>query len=418
MNYVPIPVSMLELGKLLPIDVWDSKGKLLLRKGQAILTQQHKEMLSAHRASMTEADARAWQKSYERMIRLMLRDGVDVEIIARAGLPTELLETDYLSGREMLGGWLDLQEILRGLLYQGEFAISPLQRLESIERKSLDLLKSDPDECLFILFQALADVSLGYCATHALLAAVVCELTAEKLGLPEAARRVLFRSALTMNIGMARAQDSLARQSSTLNDTQRKLIREHPQKSLEILQNFGVADEDQLDIVRWHHEVDESIGMARNLESRRLLRTADGFVAKMAARKTRLAMSPLGAAKSIFLSAPADTAKLGSAMATVVGFYPPGTYVQLVNGEKAVSVARGLRANIPHVVSIVNPGGMPLSRYLYRDTTDPQFAIRSPLNAEKIKVKVMLEKVLKARVDHGLPLRTPITTTASATGDD
>ncbi|WP_296447817.1 HD-GYP domain-containing protein [Rhodoferax sp. UBA5149] len=303
---------------------------------------------------------------------------------------------------QVQGGWLDLQEILRGLLYQGEAAVSPLPRLKGIEEKALDLLLRDPEAGLFILFQALADVTLGYCATHALLTGVVCELTAHKLGLPDSTKRVLFRAALTMNIGMARAQDNLARQSSTLNEAQRKLIQEHPKISLEILQNIGVTDEDQLDHVRWHHDPEASSGMVGNLESRRILCVADIFVAKMAARKTRLAMSPLGAAKSIFLDAPAETAKLGSAMAAAVGFYPPGTYVQLLNGEKAVSVARGLRANSPHVLSIVNAGGMPLSHYLYRDTSSPQFAIRAPLNAEKIKVGVSLAKVLQARTDRGV----------------
>ena len=400
MIYVPIPVAMLELGKPLPVDVWDPGGKLLLRKGNPILSEQHKEILNAHQACMTPSDAKAWQKSYERMIHTLVAQGVDVEIIARAGLPSEIWETDYVVGTEVLGGWLDLQEILRGLLYQGEAAISPLQRLEGVEQKALELLQADPDECLFTLFQALAEVPLGYCATHALLSAVVCELTATKVGMPEPARRVLFRSALVMNIGMARAQDKLTTQSTVLHESQRKLIREHPQKSVEILHQIGVIDEDELDIVRWHHDADESTGMVKNLESRRLLCMADGFVAKMAARKTRLAMSPLGAARSIFLGAAADMAKLGSAMATAIGFYPPGTYVQLVNGDKAVSVARGPRANNPGVVSIVSPGGMPLSKYIYHDTTDPHFAIRSPVNAEKIKVKVSLDKVLKARADH------------------
>jgi hypothetical protein len=63
------------------------------------------------------------------------------------------------------------------------------------------------------------------------------------------------------------------------------------------------------------------------------------------------------------------------------------------------------------VVSIVNPGGMPLSQYLYRDTTDPRFAIRAPLNVEKIKVKVMLEALLQARMEHDLTL--PATIKAS-----
>ena len=399
MKYVPIPTAMLELGRPLPVDVWAPDGRLLLRKGQPILSEQHREMLSAHRASLTESDARAWEKSYERMIRAMLSDGADVETIARARLPAQIAETDYIVGQRVLGGWLDLQEILRGLLYQGEAAIDPLARLEGIEKKALELQQSDPDHCLFILFQALADTSLGYCATHALLSAVVCELTAEKLALSEPARQLLLRAALVMNIGMARAQDSLSRQGSTLNEGQRTLIREHPEKSVAILQGFGVLDEDLLDLVRWHHEPDESHGLARNIECRRILRVADGFVAKMAARKTRLAMSPLGAVKSIFLGSVEASAAPGAAMAAVLGFYPPGTYVQLANGEQAVAVARGVRANNPQVVSIVNPAGMPLSKYIYRDTSDPQFAVRAPIDAEKIKVKVSADKVRKARTD-------------------
>ena len=397
MNYVPLPIAMLELGKPLPVDVWDPAGKLLLRQGQPLLSEQHKEILQSHQACVTESDAHAWQKSFERMIHRLLQGGADVTTIAHALMPSEILETDYVVGDEVLGGWLDLQEILRGLLYQGATAINPLPRLSGIENKALELLARDPDESLFILFQALADTTLGYCATHALVAGVVCQLTTDKLGLPSSVGHTLLRSALVMNIGMARIQDGLALQSTALNEPQRRLIRDHPEKSLGILQHLGVTDPDQLDLVRWHHELDDAGGLAHNTVSRRLLRMADCFVAKMAPRKTRLAMSALSAARSLVLEVTPDTAQLGSAMAGVLGFYPPGTYVQLVNGEKAVVAARGARANYPQVVSIINPGGMPLSQYLYRDTADPHLAVRAPLNAEKVKVKVSLEKVLKAR---------------------
>jgi HD-GYP domain-containing protein (c-di-GMP phosphodiesterase class II) len=400
MPYVPLPLARLQVGKPLPVDIWDAGGKLLLRKGHAILSEQQIELLREHQACMTEADARAWQRSFERMIHTLREQGADVTTIAHASLPTEILEADYGLGQEVLGGWLDLQEILRGLLYQGAAAIRPLPRLQSIEARALELLKSDPDEALFILFQALADSTLGYCATHALLSAVVCELAASKLGMNERGRQVLFRAALVMNIGLARDQDKLASQSWLPTEVQRRLIREHPQHGVDILRAMGVLDEQQLDIVRWHHEQDESAGLASNLMSRRILRSADSFVAKMAARKTRLAMSALGATQSLFLGATPDAESIASALAAVLGFYPPGTYVQLVNDEKAVVAQRGQRANHPHVVSIVNPGGMALSHYLYRDTTDPHYAIRSPLNAEKIKVKVSLEKVAKVRADH------------------
>lgn len=401
MQYVPVPVAMLEIGRPLPIDVWSPDGRLLLRKGQAILSAQQKEMLEAHQACMTPVDANAWQRSFERVIRAMLKDGVDIETIAHTCMPEEILESDYVVTAEVNGGWLDLQVTLQGLLHQGAAAINPLARLEGIQKKALELLKSDADECLFILFQALADPMLGYCATHALLCAVVCELTAEKLGVAQSNRSTLFGAALSMNIGMAREQDRMARQTTIINDAQRKLIKEHPQIGVDILRTFGVLDEDLLDIVRWHHEPDDALGLASSLESRRILRVADSFVAKMASRKTRLAMSPMGAVKAIFLASTEGSASPGAAMATALGFYPPGTYVQLVNGEKAVAVARGRRANNPHVVSIINPGGMPLAKYIYRDTSDPHFAIRSPVNAEKIKVKVHLEKALKARGERG-----------------
>jgi len=125
------------------------------------------------------------------------------------------------------------------------------------------------------------------------------------------------------------------------------------------------------------------------------------FVAKMAARKTRLAMSPLGAARSMVLKASGAAPVLASAVATAVGFYPPGTYVQLVSAEKAVVVARGPRAHDAHVVSIVSPGGMPLSTYLYRDVRESRFAIRAPVNAEKIKVIVDVDKAHQALTQGG-----------------
>jgi hypothetical protein len=105
-------------------------------------------------------------------------------------------------------------------------------------------------------------------------------------------------------------------------------------------------------------------------------------------------MAPLNPAAAVAPGTPEHSTAIGNAMMAVLGFYPPGTYVQLVNGEKAVSVARGAGANQPHVLSLVNPGGMPLSPCIHRDTSDPRFAIRSPLNAEKIKVQVSLEAVL------------------------
>ncbi len=400
MEYVPVPVDLLEIGKTIPVDLWDKAGKLLLRRGHSLTSEQHREMLVAHEASMTESDALAWTRGYERMLQAMLRDGSSAEEMSRLTMPGEISAHDYLDQPDdPLGGWLDLRERLQVLLYQGHGAKNAPRQIEGFHRKALELLAVEPDQCLFVLFQALADPALGYCASHALLSAVVCELTAIKLGMARAARNSLFRATLLMNMGMARAQDMLATQSGIPSESQRMLIREHPQIGVEILRMLGLDDPDMFDIVLWHHDPDAEAALTANRQVRHLLRVVDIFVAKMAARKTRLAMSPLGATKAMVLDASAQAPVLASAVATAVGFYPPGTYVQLVNGEKAVVVARGTRAHEVQVVSVVTPGGMPLAPYQFRDARESRYTVRAPVNAEKIRVQVNFERVYKAFAD-------------------
>lgn len=397
MKYVSIPVAMLEIGKPLPVDVWSASGQLLLRKGQSVTSEDHRQKLHAHKASSTPADALAWQRSYERMVHTMLREGVDVQVIARAPMPSEIRESDYVVGANVNGGWLDLQEMLRGILYQGGLAINPLNRLAGIRDHALGLLQTDPDDSLFCLFQALADDALGYSATHALLCLVACELTAQKINLDTRLRRVLVDAAITMNIGMARDQDSLSRQQSQPNDWQRTLIQDHPEISVGILKGFGVEDADWLDVVRWHHKPLASGAQAETVLLRRILHLADSFVAKAAARKTRAALAPVKAVKSMVLGAEKDGLGIASAMAQSMGFYPPGSYVRLLNGETAVSVQRGERANTPWVVGILDDKGIALGNYVTRDTRQTPYSIQNPVGFESIKVRVSLDKVRKLR---------------------
>ncbi len=397
MKYVPIPVAMLPVGKPLPVDVWSQSGQLLLKKGQPIVSEQHKEKLHSFTACATSSDALAWQRAYERMVHALLRDGVDLAEIAKATMPSEINQVDYVVDQEAKGGWLDLQVVLRGILYQGGLAINPAGRLEGIKTKALSLLKEDADDSLFCLYQALGDDSAGYCATHALLCMVICELTMQKLSWGAADRAPLHSAALTMNIAMAREQDSMARQSSALTDWQRRLIQQHPAKGADVLAGFGWDDVDLIDIVRWHHLPEDPSAMPRNLARRRVLSLADGFVAQTAARKTRAAQSAVKAVKSMVMGAEGDVVGLSSAMAQAVGFYPPGSYVQLLNGEIAVSVQRGQRANTPWVISILDKNSMPITPYVCRDSSTAAYAIRSPVNFDQVRVAIQPEKVRRAR---------------------
>ncbi|MDD2809395.1 hypothetical protein [Rhodoferax sp.] len=402
LTYVPVPLARVQLGRALPVDIRTPDGRLLLRRGQMLQSLAHREMLAQHQACMTETDAQAWQRALDRTMRAMRLKGLDMAAIAQLPMPDEILDTDYLEGRAVEGGWLDLQEVLRGLLYQGAQATTPLPRLQGLEQKAMQLLTADPDEGLFVLFQALPDLELGYCATHALLSGVVSALTATRLALPMSSRMLLMRSALVMNIGMARPQDHLARQLKAPSPAQRALITSHPPSSADILRGFGIQDPEWLDTVHFHHNPQEATGHAEQQAGVELLHLADTLVAKMAPRLSRPAMTAFGAAKSMVLEADAHSQQQRVAMASVLGFYPPGTYVQLANGDLAVVIARGDKATTPHVASLINAQGMPMSAYVYHDTSRPDHSVRAPVPASQINVRINLERIRRLRQQYGV----------------
>jgi len=401
-HYVPVPLERVQLGKPLPVDIWSPSGRLLLRRQQTLQSEAHRDMLRSHQACMTETDAQAWQRALERLMRALFNEGTDMSQIAQLMLPWEIDDDDYLPGHEVNGGWMDVQDVLRGLLYQGEQAVSPLPRLQALEDRSLALLTQDPDAALLVLFQALPELNLGYCASHALLCGLVAVLTANKLALPHKERFTLLRAALVMNIGMARLQDTLTHQKTNPNPGQRQDINMHALQSVQILKALGVHDSCLLDIVQWHHTPDLFEGDSNTLRLVRLLHLADTLTAKMAPRKVRKAMLPLAATKLLVLQSSPDTAVLRQAMVAALGFYPPGSYVQLANGETAVVIARGPSAKTPHVASLIHASGMPVSAYGYRDTSKPDLAVKAPVAPHTVQVKVSVDKVLRLRQLHGV----------------
>ena len=388
MNYTELPLARVASGQVVPVNIWDAKGNLLVRKGQAIASEQHKELLAAHGARVLDVDYKAWTRSYERLVNRLLRDGSSVEAIAKVAMPATIQDGDYAIGFDIVGGWLDVHEVHKALLSQGSAARSPLEKMESTHKRAMALLDANADHALFVLMQALPDLSVSYAAKHALLAAVLCDLAARKLQVSELLRPVLFQAALMMNISLARTQDELVRQTADPTPEQREEIAQHPARSVEILLGFGVDDPDLLDMVAGHHLIDLPSANPRNRECRLIMQVVDQFIAKMSTRATRAAASASSAAKSMVDMQAQDAARVAAALSAAVGFYPPGTYVSLANGETAVSVRRGTAAHAPLVVSLLRSDGLSVLQYVARDTADKTYAVRAAVPAERLKISV------------------------------
>ncbi|MBT0570086.1 hypothetical protein KIK84_07105 [Curvibacter sp. CHRR-16] len=383
----------------MPVDIWSETGQLLLRKGQPIVSEQHRDKLHAFNASAIESDAMAWQHAYERQVYQMVRDGVDVQAVAQVTMPKTISQLDYVRVKATScyqGGWLDIQEVLRGILYQGGLAIRPARRLKELSKHAVSLLSKDPDDSLYCLFQLLADETVGYCATNALLCACISLLAARKLGLDEHSCEVVFDACLTMNIGMAREQDSMTRQTTSLTDEQRELIAQHGERGMQILSALGVDEPDWLDLVRWHQKPSIPNDKPSLAVLRQILHTADVFVAKVAARKTRLPLSSLHAVKAIYTGGADAASPVGAAITNVLGFYPPGTYVRMSNGDTAVVAQRGIKVNLPWLISIQNEHALPVQMYQCRQPQEG-FTIVEPITFASVKLAISHNKVRRAR---------------------
>jgi HD-GYP domain-containing protein (c-di-GMP phosphodiesterase class II) len=396
--YVPFPLEALELNVPVPVNIWDPKGVLLLRKGEVIRNPQHREYLMLHSPMVDEDEHRAWSYRYTAEIDRRLRSNEALTKIAGVtrpmGVETAQAQTELTPSE----AWADMHAILQTLLHQNVASQDFVSRLVQLELRMDNVLRTRVDDSLFVLVQLLFDRSVGYSATHALLSSVICRLVGQTVGLQSGEQASLCRAALTMNIGMARLHDALARQSAPLAEDQRAAILHHPAEGVALLRQLGVGDHLWLELVADHHEDAAGRGYPNGKQVQgvpvQLLRLTDIFVARISPRQARAGLLPQLAARDIYLGDDGQPNPLGAAFVKTLGLYIPGSYVRLSDGEIGVVVRRGRRANAPIVFSIVGRHGMPLGEPALRDTLEREHEVKSSISADDVKVRINVPRLL------------------------
>jgi HD-GYP domain-containing protein (c-di-GMP phosphodiesterase class II) len=399
--YKSLPLDAIALQQPVPVNVWDPKGVLLLRKGEAITSEQHRGLLMLHSPVVLEADWRAWSYSYTTELDRMVRDNAPLNRIAGV---SHAVEVPHVEAREEAGPvelWADLHASLNSLLHQGTAATQFNDKLERLAARAQRLWHSAPDDCLLVLVQLLFDARMGYSATHALLSAGLCALVSPSTGVSPAEQATLFRAALTMNMGMTRTHDAMARQTGPLTDAQRHTVREHPLRSAAMLRELGMADALWLRLVEEQHERPDGSGYPAGKPvadlAQRLLQMADVYVACISPRMGRGGLLSQQVARELYLGPDQQPDALGALFVKHIGFYPPGSYVRLASGEVAVVTRRGAKANAPQVFAIVGRQGMPLGEPTWRDTQDPAHEIKASLPPGDVRVVVNVPRLLSRR---------------------
>lgn len=397
---VPLPIDEITLGEPLPVHVWDARGQLLLRKGDVIRDERHREWLRMHAPMIRREDHETWLFHYTAALDRALRSNRTLDDLAHIARPMQFdepAEPDE-SSRPLGEQLADLHAVLTLLLHQGEQAQDFAGRFVRVDRRLHALLQRRADDVLFVLVQMLFDRALGYSASHALTCASVAELVVQTLQWPAATGDAVRRAALSMNVGMARLHDDLARQDAPLNTQQRRAVHEHPVRGEDILRRVGVSDPLWLELVRDHHEIRGGGGYPRGLaevsEPAQLLRLVDVYVARLSPRLHRPGLPAQQAARDVCLDASGVPTPLGAAIVRTVGLYVPGSYVELASGELAVVVRRGKRATTPLVLALTGRDGLPRGEPPLRDTADPTYAVRHSIAPEQVRVRVDVDRLL------------------------
>lgn len=298
---------------------------------------------------------------------------------------------------EALDAWEQVMSRAHRLLRDETIDAAWITQFTELEAAIRQLTARDPDLALYVLIEANGSNVDHYSAQHAMTCMVIAELAAEWMEWPQEERRSLALAALSMNLSITVLQDSLAKQSTSLSDGQRNSVATHAASSADMLVGAGVNDPLWLHVVRHHHVVATADAIQQPDAGPRLaelLRRVDVYSAKLSRRGSRQSVTPAMAARDACLDASGHPDSIGATLLRVVGLYPPGTFVELANGETAVVIVRGAKAHTPIVASMRRKDGGLLMQPVRRDTLRLGFAVKHGVEPSRVRVLLNHRRIL------------------------
>ncbi len=356
----------LSVGRPLPFNVRDHEHALLLARGQVVVNQAQLASLCDRGALV---DLRELQSAREKALHA----------------PREALPRLWSDG---------LGHINKALTQVHGDAFRPA--LDDASEAVLGLVERDANLAIFQVLARDANADVGYGVRRSLHTAITSWLVGHRLGWQPDVLERAFKVALTMNLSMLELQGQLARQRTPLTGAQRAELATHPMRSVELLMQAGIDDDDWLQAVARHHEQEDGSGYPSGRsdvgELASLARRADVYTAKLSSRSHREAMSADLAGRQMFMQDPGHP--MTAALVKEFGIYPPGCYVRLSNGETGVVVERGPTVTSPIVACLTSNRGAPLPAPLRVDTSLKRFQIQCVIGEGSVQTRLPLERLL------------------------
>lgn len=357
-----LAASGVQIGVALPWSVRNASGMLLLARGFVIEEEEQLRQLLERGAYV---------------------DAVEAHYVARSEAAKAVAAVPRALG--LFEEWSSIYRRLEAPLRNAGTKSQFLPLIETLARDIVTLIERDVDVSIYTFVRQENIQFFNYGFTHSVHTAIAGVLMARRLGWPAARILVLAQAALTMNVAIVGVQGRIATQDVPLRECQKTAIREHPGKSVAMLEQSGVTDPSWLAAVAQHHEHPDGSGYPdgrTEIEPLALmLHFADTFTAKISPRASRPGVSIQQAARELFQEERGGA--MSSALIKELGIYPPGDFVQLKSGEFAVVMRRSANAKTPIAASVTDKAGLPVPRTTQRDTADPAFAIVASVTDRK-----------------------------------
>ena len=384
MDKHPLNTADIVLGKTLPWDVYDEKEVLLLRKGQAIASQHQLEALIERGAFVDVSE-------YARFSRFKSDPNILV-----SNAPQE--QKEIRSALRLVNqAVVQLEQVMAGMQDQPS-EINASASILDIVNKIREAIEIDPDITLAcILFKPKVE---GYSVRHGVHAAILSMMTAHSMQKKQDEITTIACAALSMNVSILSLQEQMQHKSGKLSPEETALIKQHPQKSVELLQQAGITDATWLSYVLHHHENIDGSGYPLGKsgsdipENAVLISLVDRFAALVSPRGHRPGMFPSIAMRILLKERMIGLEPLMAAhFIRTLGVHPPGALVKLHSGEIAVVSKRGQNGAAPVVHALLTPRNYPLPYPYKRETSNERYGIREPLQVKNEDIPFNMQQI-------------------------
>lgn len=337
----PCWLSPTQLEAPLPFDLYNAQGMLLARRG-------------------TQLSANSEGVLAQRLFRSRQDDELDGEQALHA------LQSLYSRFEQLTAPWSCTPE--------------HVARLQALSAELIELCSASSDICV-----CMAAYLSGHSQArrHSFAAAIVSILLGYALGWRDKLATIA-RAALTMNLSELAHHDAWAATRGYLSGIEQQRVRSHPRLSAERLEASPGTDPAWITAVAQHHENLDGSGYPLGLKGEeiqpeaRVLRVADTWCALVLHWQGKGKKTPRHALEIL---ATASRGHLDHAvfvaLKSLMGAYPPGTFVRLANRETALVVSWDKSGALPSsVLSVISPTGQILPTFNRRDATQLASGVR------------------------------------------